>query len=116
MISKPRKFEEEWLDKFNTFIDINIQKANFQLQDICDELSISQSKLYRIVLKLTGLTPGKYVTKKKLEKAKEMLEIGVFPSVKETALNVGFERPEHFTKVFQKEHGVLPSIIFKKNI
>jgi len=68
---------------------------------------------YRIVLKLTGVTPAKYITKKKLAKAKEMLEVGVFPTVKETAFELGFERPEHFTKLFRKEFGILPSIILK---
>jgi len=110
---KLRAFEEDWLTKFNTLLDINIQKPDFQLQDICDELNISQSKLYRMVLKLTGFTPAKYITKKKLMKAKEMLEVGVFPTVRETAFKVGFERPEHFTKLFQKEYGILPSIILK---
>jgi len=66
-----------------------------------------------IVLKLTGVTPAKYITKKKLAKAKEMLEVGVFPTVKETAFELGFERPEHFTKLFRKEFGILPSIILK---
>jgi len=106
-------FEENWLREFNVFIDTNIQKADFQLQDICDELNISQSKLYRLVIKLTGLTPGKYITQKKLKKAKEMLEVGIFPTVKETAFKVGFERPEHFTKLFRKEYGILPSVILK---
>jgi len=110
---KLREFEKEWLEEFNTLLDINIQKTNLQLQDICDELNISQSKLYRIVLKLTGLTPGKYITKKRLRKAKEMLEVGIFPTVKETAFKLGFERPEHFTKLFQKEYGILPSVILK---
>jgi len=42
-----------------------------------------------------------------------MLEVGVFPTVKETAFELGFERPEHFTKLFRKEFGILPSIILK---
>lgn len=113
MRSKLRAFEENWLREFNVFIDTNIKKTDFQLQDICDELQVSQSKLYRIVLKLTGVTPAKYITKKKLAKAKEMLEVGVFPTVKETAFELGFERPEHFTKLFRKEFGILPSIILK---
>jgi len=62
---------------------------------------------------LSCLSTGKYITKKKLEKAKEMLEVGVFPTVRETAFKVGFERPEHFTKLFQKEYGFLPSVILK---
>ena len=110
-----KKFERMWLEQIDTIIENNIPNADFRLIDVTTELEISRAKLYRDILKLTGETPSRYIQKKRLEKAKKILEEGVYPTVKETAIIVGFKRPEYFTRLFYREYAVLPGKVLKGN-
>ena len=111
-----KKFERMWLEQIDAIIENNIANADFRLIDVTNELEISRAKLYRDILKLTGFTPSRYIQKKRLEKAKRMLEEGIFPTVKETAITVGFRRPEYFTKLFYREYAVLPVKVLKRDL
>ena len=109
-----KEFEENWLKRVDKFIDENLQNPNFQLMDLTKELEISTAQLYRRVSKLTGRSPNKYIRQIRLRKAKEILERGTYPTVRETAERVGYLQPEYFTKLFKKEFNVLPKDILKK--
>jgi len=109
-----KEFEENWLKRINAFIDENLQNPNFQLMDLTKELGISTAQLYRRISKLTGISPNKYIRQIRLRKAKEILERGTYPTVRETAESVGYLQPEYFTKLFKKEFNILPKDILKK--
>ena len=109
-----KEFEENWLKRINAFIDENLQNPNFQLMDLTKELGISTAQLYRRISKLTGISPNKYIRQIRLQKAKEILERGTYPTVRETAESVGYLQPEYFTKLFKKEFNVLPKDILKQ--
>ena len=111
-----KKFEQLWLDQIDAIIDANIPNPDFRLGNVTSELEISRAKLYRNVLKLTGTSPSKYILKKRLRKAREMLDLGIYPTVRDTAMAVGFRRPEYFTKLFYKEYAILPSKILREEI
>jgi len=96
------------LDKIDEIIDENLEDPNFQLSDITKVLGISRATLYRLLLKLTGLSPNQYIRKKRLKKAKELLEIGAYSTVKETALAVGFRKSSYFSKQFYEEFQIMP--------
>jgi len=102
------------LDKINKIIEENLDNLNFKLSDIIEVVAISRATLYRLLLKLTGLTPNQYIRKKRLEKAKELLEIGFYSTVKETALAVGFRNPSYFSKQFYKEFQFMPADLLQE--
>ena len=108
-----KQFEQNWLANVNNIIDANLKNPDFQLMDITRKLDISRAKLYRKVTKLTGYSPAEYIRKKRLRKALEILEIGVYPTVKETSVAVGFRSPEYFSKLFFQEYKKLPSEYLK---
>ncbi len=108
-----KRYQEVWLEQIDQLIDNNLSNPDFQLLDITRALKISRAKLYRDIMKLTGNSSSKYILKRRLERAKEILEIGIYPSVKETAMKVGFRKQDYFTKVFYKEYAILPSEILK---
>ena len=109
-----KNYEKLWLEQINKVIEANYKRPDFYLQNITQELEISHAKLYRNLLKLTGLSPGKYIKKLRLEKAKKLLEVGEYSTVKETSREVGFHRPDYFTKLFYNEFNILPSKILKE--
>lgn len=108
-----KQFDEVWLKNIDNIIEANLENPDFHLIDITKKMAISRAKLYRKVLKLTGNGPAEYIRKKRLRKALEFLEIGIFPTVKETSVAVGFRSPEYFTKSFYKEYNRLPSEYLK---
>jgi len=96
------------LGQLDDIITENLHDSDFQLNDITEQLEISRTTLYRLIVKLTGMSPNSYIRKKRLEKAKEILEIGVYPTVKETALAVGFKNPSYFSRLFYEAFGITP--------
>jgi len=111
-----KKFQDTWLTQINSIIDDNLSNSNFQISDVIDVLKISRAKLYRDMVKLTGMSPRKYIVKRRLDKAKALLEVGLYPSVKETSVNVGFRNHNYFTRLFSKEFGVLPSKLLREEM
>lgn len=59
-------------------------------------------------------TPGKWLTKKRLEHSKLVLETSD-RLVKEVAIESGFENLSHFSRVFKKTYGVTPSAYRQNN-
>lgn len=108
-----KRYEKIWLNQINSIIDNNLENPDFQLSNITDALEISRTKLYRNILKLTGQSPNRYIQSKRLEKAKEILEIGVYPTIKRTASEVGFRSSDYFSKLFYKKYQILPRQILK---
>ena len=104
-----KQHEQEWLDRLDAVIERNIPNPDFQLLDITTKLKVSRAKLYRMVKKLTEVSPSEYLRQKRLKKAFEILDKGVYPTVKETSAAVGFRQPEHFTRTFYKAYQILPS-------
>lgn len=109
-----KQYEQEWLNRLDSIIERNIPNPDFQLSDITTELKVSRAKLYRVVTKLTKVSPSGYLRKKRLKKAYEILDKGVYPTIKETSAAVGFRQPEHFTRTFYKEYQILPSDLLNR--
>jgi len=108
-----KKHEEILLGKIDTLISKNIQNPDFQLSDLTEELAISRTKLYRKILKLTGESPNRYIRNIRLEKANEILTIGIYPTVKETAAEVGYRNADYFSKLFSQKYHILPKDLLK---
>lgn len=64
------------------------------------------SKLFRTH---RGVSPSEYLTKYRIERAKEMLSGNPSVLMKEVAAATGFSDQYYFSKIFKKEMGVLPT-------
>ena len=104
-----KQFDQVWLTNVDAIIEANMENPDFQLIDITNKLEISRAKLYRKVTKLTGSSPAEYIRKIRLSKALELLEVGVYPTIKETSAAVGFRSLEYFSKLFFQKYRRLPS-------
>lgn len=56
----------------------------------------------------TGQTPARYVTERRMESAKRMLEESTL-TVAEIMERVGFEEPSHFARLFRKHYALSPT-------
>ena len=89
--------------QISSYIKKNYSKK-LQVQDICQELFISQTTLFNIFKENTNETFVEYLTKVRIEKAKHLLETTTL-SVPEVAEKVGIRNHHYFNKVFEKYTG-----------
>ena len=75
---------------------------------MADELHFSVGYFGDLIKKETGQTAQQYIQNKIIHLAKEAL-LGTDLPVTEIALNLGFEYPQHFTRMFKKVTGKSPS-------
>ncbi len=82
---------------------------NFQLsiEDISKELYISRSAFQKKFIQYFGISPVEYRTKKRLEKAKQLLET-TDKTIKEISDLLGFYDIAYFYKVFKKAFAITP--------
>ena len=77
------------------------------LNNIADEAWFSKFHFIRLFKKIYGKTPHQYLIGVRIEKAKELLQLGV--SITEVCLGVGFESTSTFTGLFKRYTKVTPS-------
>ena len=90
-----------------TYININIKK-NISLEEISTNYNVSPYYMSKLFKKEMGINFVEYVSMKKIEMAKELLEFTDEMSVN-IALDLGFSESNYFSKVFKKTVGMSPS-------
>jgi AraC-like DNA-binding protein len=108
-LSQHRPIEASFLQKINTLIKANLHDEDFDTQVICRAMGMSRTQLFRRLKPLIRQAPATYIKTMRLQKAKELLETTEL-TVSEVAFKCGFIAPSHFTKVFQQQYGLLPSL------
>ncbi|MCB0564414.1 MAG: helix-turn-helix transcriptional regulator [Lewinellaceae bacterium] len=104
-------YEQNWLKEVDQIIHANLQNSNFNLMDLAAKLYLSKSTLYRKITKLSGMSPNDYIRKKRLAKAKAMLESGSAYNLGEVARNVGYQRKDYFVKLYIQTYNEPPSAL-----
>lgn len=88
------------------FIDNNFEEA-LDLTSIARQANFSPYHFHRLFTTIYQKTPHQYLTFKRLEKAKALLQKeGI--SITEVCNSVGFESLGSFSTLFKKEHGYAP--------
>ena len=81
---------------------------------VAEELNMSYSKFRKLFKDYTGLAPGQFQMRHKITAACNMLNEGK-DTIKEISINLGFETPQYFTRIFKKKMGKSPSA-YKNNL
>ena len=84
-------------------------ETDVSISHISEYFNISSSHFSKVFHDKTGQKYIDFVTEVRMERAKRLLREYPDISVKETAESVGYVSVRHFSKVFQKYTGVLPS-------
>jgi AraC-like DNA-binding protein len=75
------------------------------IKDIANYMMMSESNFSHAFKKYSGMSPQKFINKKKMEKAEKLL---CKNSVTETSYELGYENISYFIKLFKTSHGVTP--------
>jgi transcriptional regulator GlxA family with amidase domain len=82
--------------------------SGIQLRQFSKDVNLSHSRLRHVFKLATGLPPGKYVRRLRMERARELLQT-TFLSVKEVMACAGFNDQSHFVREYKKTFGATPS-------
>ena len=74
---------------------------------LAKELGLNRTYLCKMFAEETGETPGKYVTRVKMEEAMRLMDITA-KSISEIAEYLGYSSQSHFQRVFRKFTGMTP--------
>ncbi|MDB5970310.1 MAG: AraC family transcriptional regulator [Hydrocarboniphaga sp.] len=95
------------LDAMLDFIDSRLTEP-LSLNDLADRVGVSRAHFARRFRTVTGMSPHRYVTQRRVERAKQMLRETSL-CLAQIALDVGFSNQSHFTQVFHACTGQTPS-------
>lgn len=96
------------------FINSNIHNAP-TLAQIAEKSNMAPNYFHRVFKKIFGVTPLYYITKRRLDIAKQLLTTSPL-TVKEVAYRLGFENEFYFSRVFKKHLGISPSEFRTKSL
>ncbi|WP_298545583.1 helix-turn-helix domain-containing protein [uncultured Aquimarina sp.] len=90
-------------------------EQNIGIKQLSESLHKSPRQLQRLLKKETGNTFTEIITKRRMEKSKDLL-LGSNLSISQIAFNVGIQDASHFNRVFKKHFGATPSEIRSSNV
>lgn len=102
--------ESAFIGKVRIIIEDNFADEDFALPQLCRELNMSRSQLFRKMKALVDISPSDFIRSHRLEKARQLLETEDI-TVSEVAWQVGYKDVSHFSKSFQEMFGFLPSAV-----
>lgn len=113
LIAKPKKttscIQPEDIDKFDNiknYIEENLSET-LSHSKLARCAGINEFKLKTGFKELYGTTVYGYIIKKRMEKAKSLLESGSY-SVSDAAWHLGYTNVSHFISSFKKHHNITP--------
>lgn len=84
---------------------------DLSVNTLCKKFKISRNTLYRIANTYLGMSIARYIKKKRIEKAQELIQDGI--SVTQVAYDLGFCDYGYFGKVFKSVTGTTPTGVKK---
>jgi AraC-like DNA-binding protein len=101
------------IEKIDSYIRNNIDEK-FEIQKLAEICCLSVS-VFQYQFKLqTGLSPGDYITRFRVEKAKKLLT-NPDCSMISLAMDLGFSSSQYFSTIFKKYTGMSPTDFRKKS-
>lgn len=104
--------DEKLLNDTIKAIETNISNTDYSIDDLCTEVGLGRTNLYKKIQTITGMTPANFIRSIRLKKAAAMLK-STDMNISEIADHVGFGNIKYFNKHFKDEFGMTPTL-FKK--
>jgi len=102
------------IDRALSYIHDQYENKDLTVQLLANLAGLSVSHFSRLFKERTGLSPVEYITKWRVNKAKQLL---MYPNnkVKIVARKVGYKDEFYFSRTFKKVTGVSPSVYVKQH-
>jgi len=101
-------FVEPWKIDILEYLNENYAE-DLSMEDIAKNTGRSLATFKRDFTKYSSLTPQKWIIRKRLEVAHQMLSLGN-TRVVDVCYDVGFKNPSHFSRIYKEVYGSAPSM------
>ncbi|NOT38304.1 MAG: response regulator [Saprospiraceae bacterium] len=102
------ELEDAFIQKVNTYLEKNYRESEYTVDQLCQNMNLSRSQLYRKLKTLTDLPIIEYINLFRLKKAYVMLQHKTM-NVSEVAYACGYNDPKYFSRLFSAQFGISPS-------
>ena len=99
--------DHQRLKRINEYVDAHLN-GRITIQQLADIALVSPYHLIRSFRAATGLTPYEFVLSKRMEQARQAIQLQR-KSVAEAAASVGYRNAPHFRNAFKRYFGLTPS-------
>lgn len=107
IVTKKDYFERENISRAISYLNEEYN-SEFSLEDVARIANLSQYHFIRTFKSVTGKTPYDYLLDIKIDKSKILLKIKKY-SITDVCFMCGFNSLGHFSTVFKRKVGILPS-------
>ena len=104
---KPKPIRDRRIQAVIKFMKANLQRR-VSLDEFAAVANLSKSHFMHLFKTETGVPPGEYLIRLRIEKARDLLTVGSF-SVKEVMALVGYGAKTNFAHLFKRYYGFPPS-------
>lgn len=106
--------DEQFLSKAIDCVKQHISDADYDREQFASDMCVSSSTLYNKLRALTGQSITGFINSIRLKEACRIMRQHPDIKMTELSMEVGFNTPKYFTKLFKKEFGMLPSEYLEK--
>jgi AraC-like DNA-binding protein len=108
-IHRKSEFKQANIDRIVQEAKIMLMQndLNVSMEQVADELNIGYSSFRKLFRNYTGMSPGQYQMQHKINKAISLLNEGK-SSIKDISIELNFETPQYFARIFKKKTGKSP--------
>lgn len=106
-------YDQTLMSRCLEIIEKHMENPTFGVDELCKEVAVSRSQLYRKVKSLTGLSTVQFIRSIRLKRAAQFLEKDN-ACINEVMLKTGITNPSYFSKIFKEEFGCLPKQYLNK--
>ena len=104
--------EERFINGLMDVTEKAWNQEGFNVGCLGKQMALSKAQLYRKTIALTNWSPTEFIREFRLKRATELIEKH-WGNISEIAFETGFGSPSYFSKCFQKQFGILPSVYIK---
>lgn len=106
-------FDEKTVRKLQEIVLKRCEQEDFSVQDLASEIGHSQRQLVRVIKKLTGLTPVKFILEVRLLEAYKKIKNKEEADINNVRFSVGIQSASYFSTQFKKRFGLKPTELVK---
>jgi AraC-like DNA-binding protein len=101
--------EIAWVDQLRKAAHLRLGSFDLTVKELASDMTMSERSFFRKVKELTGLTPARYVSNERFQRALLLLQTKKVKSLKQLSYKVGFRQVNHFSKKFKEKFGKSPT-------
>ena len=100
--------DEKLLQRAIELVEKNLANADFGVEQMCHEIGMSRSGLYKKLMAITGKSTNDFIRAIRMKHAKQLIEQREL-QITEIAYAVGYNALKTFTENYKQEYGITPS-------